>query len=62
MMEVGVANPKAQGQEMTKTLMEVIKAILKSPPHSHHPRKLKREMAITTGTFITSNPIGKFLT
>ena len=52
MMAVGVANPKAHGQAMTRTAIEVNKAWVKasSPPTSIHMVNVSMEIAMTVGT------------
>ena len=50
---VGVANPIAQGQEITNTAIAFKMAILKSTPMTkYHTTKVKTEMPTTIGTNI----------
>ena len=50
MIAVGVASPRAQGQEMTRTLTAAVKANSASAPSANHTSAVTTAMAITIGT------------
>ena len=50
MMAVGVARPRAQGQDTTSTDTAMVRANSKVAPHSSHTTMDTRAMVMTTGT------------
>ena len=50
MMATGVARPRAQGQEITRTEMARARALPKVSPHSSHTARVTRAIPITAGT------------
>ena len=52
MMAVGVARPNAQGQEMTKTEMAILRANSKDSPTNNQMTKAATAMRMTAGTKI----------